>query len=158
MGTRRLMSFAADNPILGMYSTPLSINAPSLARIPNFVSINSAIEIDLRGQINAEWTKDQQLSGVGGSVDFVEAAIHSDCGLRITAMTSTAARNSANKIVRALPTEAPVTVPRHSVDYVVTEHGVARLAFASVRERAQLLASIAASESPDEISGNAMAL
>jgi 4-hydroxybutyrate CoA-transferase len=157
MGTRRLMSFAADNPMLGMYSTPLSVNGPSLARIPSFVSINSAIEIDLHGQINAEWTKDQQLSGIGGSVDFVEAAIHSDGGVRIIAMTSATARNATNKIVRALATATPVTVPRHSVDYVVTEHGVARLAFASVRERAQLLASIAGSGSPDEIIDNSLA-
>jgi 4-hydroxybutyrate CoA-transferase len=158
MGTRRLMSFAADNPMLSMYSTPLSINGPSLARIPRFVSINSAIEIDLQGQINAEWTKDQQLSGIGGSVDFVEAAIHSEGGVRIVAMTSATARNATNKIVRALATATPVTVPRHSVDYVVTEHGVARLAFASVRERARLLASIAVSDTPDEIIGNPVTL
>jgi 4-hydroxybutyrate CoA-transferase len=158
MGTQRLMSFAADNPILGMYSTPFSINAHRLAEIPNFASINSAIEIDLRGQINAEWTRDQQLSGVGGSIDFVEAAIHSDGGVRIIAMRSATARNVANKIVGALATETPVTVPRHSVDYVVTENGVARLAFASVRERAQLLASVAASESPDAVGDGALVL
>jgi 4-hydroxybutyrate CoA-transferase len=143
MGTRRLMDFAHENPLLGVYSTPLGITASNLSRFDRFVSINSAIEIDRGGQVNAEWVAERQLSGVGGSVDFTESALLSVGGIRIIAMASTNVRDASSKIVHALGREVPVTVPRHSVDYVVTEYGAARLGFASTRERAELLASIA---------------
>jgi 4-hydroxybutyrate CoA-transferase len=143
MGTRRLMEFAHETPLLGVYSTPLGITASSLARLDRFISINSAIEIDRMGQVNAEWVADRQLSGVGGSIDFTESALLSFGGVRIIALASTNVRDATSKIVYSLGVDVPVTVPRHSVDYVVTEYGVARLGFASTRERAELLASVA---------------
>jgi acyl-CoA hydrolase len=143
MGSRQLMDFADENPLLGVYSTPLGITASPLAQMDRFVSINSAIEIDRLGQVNSEWVGAKQLTGVGGSIDFTEAALLSEGGMRIIAMASTNVRDASPKIVRSLASDVPVTVPRHSVDYVVTEFGAVLLGYASTRERAELLSSIA---------------
>ena len=115
------------------------------------MSINSAIEIDRLGQVNAEWVGGKQLTGTGGSIDFTESALLSIGGMRIIAMTSTNLRDASPKIVSSLASDVPITVPRHSVDYVVTEYGVARLGFASTRERAELLASVAHPDHRDAI-------
>lgn len=145
MGTRRLLDFAHENPLLGVYSTELGITATSLARIDRFVSIQSAIEIDGLGQVNSEWIPGVgQLTGAGGSVDFLEAALHSTGGVRILAMPASNVRDASPKIVAALGDGAPVTIGRHSVDHVVTEYGVASLGFASIAERLSALAAIAA--------------
>ena len=143
MGSRRLMDFAHENPLLGVYSTPLGITASTLQSMPRFISINSAIEIDRLGQVNSEWVGTKQLTGVGGSIDFTESALLSDGGMRIIAMGSTNVRDASSKIVRSLAADVPITVPRHSVDYVVTEYGAVPLGFASTEERAEQLASIA---------------
>jgi 4-hydroxybutyrate CoA-transferase len=151
MGSRLLMDFAHENPVLGVYSTPLGITASTLYTMDRFVSINSAIEIDRLGQVNAEWVGGKQLTGTGGSIDFTESALLSIGGMRIIAMTSTNLRDASPKIVSSLASDVPITVPRHSVDYVVTEYGVARLGFASTRERAELLASVAHPDHRDAI-------
>ncbi|MFD9550653.1 acetyl-CoA hydrolase/transferase family protein [Nocardia salmonicida] len=154
MGTRKLMDFAEENPLLGVYSTPLGITASSLWAFDRFVSINSAVEVDRLGQVSAEWVGENQFSGIGGSVDFTEAAVHSEGGLRIIAMASTNLRDSSSKIVHSLRSGVPVTVARHSVDYVVTEYGAAHLAFATTTERIQALASIAHPDHRDQVLGN----
>jgi 4-hydroxybutyrate CoA-transferase len=143
MGTRRLMDFAHENAALGMYSTKVGITASSLWEMERFVSINSAVEIDSLGQVSSEWARDKQISGVGGSIDFTEAAIGSKGGVRIIAMAATEVRGSTSKIVPVLGPGVPVTVPRHSVDYVVTEYGTAALGCATVAERVEALARIA---------------
>lgn len=152
MGTRRLMDFAHENPALAMYSTPVGGTAPQLGMIDRFVSINSALAVDCFGQVSADWAGGAQLSGVGGSVDFAEAAVNSRDGVRIVAMAATDVRRSTSKIVRSLA-GAPVTIPRHGVDYVVTERGVASLAFASAAERVDALAAIAHPDHRSEIVG-----
>lgn len=143
MGTRRLMDFAHENPALGVYGTPVGINASSLSAIDRFVSVNSGIQVDRTGQTNSEWAGGNQLSGVGGAADFVDSAMLSSGGLRILALPAVNLRDQSSKIVHALPADTPVTVPRHSIDYVITENGIARLGFASLRERAEMLAGIA---------------
>ncbi|HWX09943.1 MAG TPA: acetyl-CoA hydrolase/transferase C-terminal domain-containing protein, partial [Gaiellaceae bacterium] len=144
MGSARLMEFADGNPVIGNFSTGIAIDGRTLGQFDRFVSINSAVEVDRYGQVNSEWASGRQLSGVGGSVDFFEAAANSSGGCRILAMAAANVRDASSKIVGALKEGVPVTIPRHSVDYVVTEFGVARLDTASVRERADRLAEVAA--------------
>jgi 4-hydroxybutyrate CoA-transferase len=142
MGTRKLFSFADENPLLGMFDTDVGIH-PRVGQIDRFVSIQSAVEIDHRGQVNSEWANGAQLTGCGGSIDFNEAALASDGGVRIIAMPSMNLRTRSPKVVAELAPDAPVTLARHSIDYVVTELGVARLGFASVKERVKQLEAIA---------------
>ena len=122
----------------------------SLSKIDRFVSINSTIEIDLNGQANGEVINGQQVSGVGGSLDYIEAASWSKGGLAIMALPSTTKNNKRSKIVPSL-VDSVVTTPRFSIDYVVTEFGVARLRGASLKKRAESLINIAHPEFRDEL-------
>lgn len=153
MGTRTLMDFAHENAAIAAYGNEVGITASSLWHRDRFVTINSALGIDSNGQVASEAIGTNQISAVGGSIDFTESAIHSDGGLRVIAMNSQNVKDSASKIVRAFPSSTPVTIPRHSVDYVVTEYGAVKLGFASVRDRVELLASIAHPDHRDEILG-----
>lgn len=143
MGSRRLMDFADDNPAVGAYSTEQGITASTLWEIERFVTINSALEIDRTGQVAAENVAGRQISGVGGSVDFTESALHSRGGLRIVALPAADVRRHASKIVDHFAEGTPVSLARHSVDWVVTEYGAARLGPLSLRERAEALNAIA---------------
>jgi 4-hydroxybutyrate CoA-transferase len=158
MGTRRLLDFAHENPMLGVYSTQIGITATSLSQIDRFVSIQSAIEIDALGQVNSEWVPGVgQLTGAGGSVDFLEAALHSEGGVRILAMPASNVRDASPKIVATLGDGAPVTIGRHSVDHVVTEHGVASLGFLPADERVRALVAIAAPKDRAAMLGDQLA-
>lgn len=149
MGSRRLLDAAHDNPAITAHPVEDEGVARRLARFDRFVSINSAVEIDLSGQVNAEWMRGRQVSGTGGSIDFVEAAAASEGGLRILALPSLSAGHS--RIVERLEDTTPVTLSRQSVDVVVTEHGIARLAGLSLRERREALIAIAAPEHRDAL-------
>ena len=136
LGTPRLMQFADDNPSVGLYPSSFSHSPVSLSAHERLVSINSAVEVDLTGQVNAETVKGRRVSGVGGSLDFSEGATHSLEGLRIVALP-------ASRIVEQLGSGSVVTTPRSAVDMVVTERGVARLEGLTERERASALTGIA---------------
>lgn len=112
-----------------------------IRQLPQFVSINSAVEVDLFGQVNAEYAGGRQLSGTGGSVDFMRAAKASPGGRSIIAMNATARAGSVSRIVSRVEM---VTALRTDVDMVVTEYGVAQLAGRSLQERAESLIAIAA--------------
>jgi acyl-CoA hydrolase len=142
MGTRRLMDFSHDNPAVGLYPSSVSHSAGLLGEMERLVSINSAIEIDLSGDVNSEALHGRPIAGIGGSMDYVEAATRSKDGVRIIALPSTSS-DGTSRIVDRLGPESPVTIPRSYVDYVVTEYGVARLAGLSLRERAEALLAIA---------------
>jgi 4-hydroxybutyrate CoA-transferase len=114
-----------------------------MAKLPRFVSVNSAIEIDLQGQSNGETLGSLQLSGVGGSMDYVEAASLSAGGMSIIALPSTTDDGKHSKIVTRLAEGAPVTTPRFATDIVVTEHGIARLRGKDLWARAEALIAIA---------------
>ena len=120
--------------------------AGTLARIERFVSINSALEIDLAGQVNAEMIRGRQVTGTGGSVDFMRGAAGSRGGRSIVALGATAAGGKVSRIVPCLAEGNAATALRTDVDYVVTEHGVADLRFRPERERAAALGEIAAPE------------
>jgi acyl-CoA hydrolase len=118
-------------------------DAAVLARIPRLFAINSAVEVDLKGQVNAEALGGRYISGPGGLPDFAHAARRCPDGLSIIVLNSTDASGRQSRIVPALPVGAPVTVPQHDVDAVVTEWGVANLRGCDLDERARRLSAIA---------------
>lgn len=145
IGTSALMSFAHDNPGIVMRSSRMLHNPVELARVPRLVSVNSAIAVDLHGQVVAESVDGDVIAAVGGSADFAEGAHLSDGGLRIVAMTSVT-RRGASTVVAAHDSADTITAAHHSVDAVVTEHGVAWLRGRTRGQRAEALISIAAPE------------
>jgi 4-hydroxybutyrate CoA-transferase len=143
IGTEKLFRFGHDNPLLEMHGAEVSHNAELIGKIDNFVAINSALEIDLSGQINAESLNGVQISGVGGQFDFVEGAYFSRGGRSVTALISSASKGKVSRIVPAFSNQAVVTIPRYLTDIVATEYGVAHLRGKSIRQRAEALISIA---------------
>lgn len=143
MGTRRLYDFADHNP--DVYMAPVDyVNHPQVvAQNDNMVSINSAVQVDLMGQVCAESIGLRQISGTGGQVDFIRGAAQSKGGRAILAFPSTAAHGTASRIVALLDEGAAVTTCRDDVDYVVTEYGVAALKGRTLRQRARALIEIA---------------
>lgn len=142
MGTRILMDFADQNPSIVMRDSRSSHAPRVLAQLPRLVAVNSAIEVDLHGQVSSELAGTRQVSGIGGSADFVEASFGSPGGLSIIALTSTTPDGRRSRIVPQLSTNL-ISLTRHTPDVVVTEHGVAWLRGRTVHERAEALASIA---------------
>ena len=143
LGTRTLFEWCDNNPAVQMCEAAKSHALEYLWQHERFVGINSAVEIDLTGQLNAEWVAGRQISGLGGQFDFVEAAMYSRGGVSIVAMPATAAGGKVSRIVAQLAAGTPVTTPRFCVDYVVTEFGVADLRAKPLRGRAEALIAIA---------------
>jgi 4-hydroxybutyrate CoA-transferase len=146
LGTERLMEFADENPVVGMYPSTIAHAPRVLARHDRLVSVNSAVEVDLSGQVNSEMVAGRQLAGIGGSIDFVEAASQAAAGVRIIAIPSTTRNGAQSRIVSRLTADATVTIPRGMVDFVVTEHGIAQLEGRTTAERAEALIEVAAPE------------
>lgn len=140
-GSHEMYARMDKDPRVTFHPTTVIHDVPHLATLDRFVSINSAIEVDLDGQVNGETIDGAQVSGVGGSLDFVEAARYSRGGRSIIALRSTAKGRS--RIVYRLASGTAVTIPRHVVDVIVTEHGVADLAALDLEERADALIEIA---------------
>ncbi len=145
MGTARLMDWADQNSAIEMRSSRTIHDPVTLAGIPNLVSINSAVAVDLRGHAVAETVHGGVIAGVGGSVDFAEGAHLSQGGLRVLALKSTA-KNGVSTIVERHDPDDLVAVAHHGVDVVVTEHGAAWLRGRTLRERGEALVGIAAPE------------
>jgi acetyl-CoA hydrolase len=143
MGTQRLYDFVDDNPIVELHPTEY-INDPFvIARNDRMVSINSALQVDLTGQVCADSMGTYLYSGVGGQVDFVRGAARSNGGMPIIAMLSTAKEETISRIVPTLEPGAGVVTTRNDVHFVATEYGVADLFGRPVRERARALVEIA---------------
>jgi 4-hydroxybutyrate CoA-transferase len=151
MGSRRLLDAADLHPAIGVYPSTRFHTPRHLLALDRLVSINSAVEIDLHGQVNAETVRGHQVSGVGGSIDFVEGAYGSDGGLRILALSSTTRDGRHSRIVPTLPAGAAVTIPRALADVVVSEYGVADLRGRTLRERADALVAIAHPDLRDDL-------
>jgi 4-hydroxybutyrate CoA-transferase len=143
MGTRRLYAFVDDNPAVEMRPIDYTNNVAVAGRIEGLVSINSAIEVDLRGQVCSEMIGARQFSAVGGQVDFVRAASASPGGRSIIAFPSTGKNGAVSRIVRELTPGACVTTSRNDVHIIVTEHGVADLRGKTLLQRAEALIAIA---------------
>jgi len=112
-----------------------------LSRLPRLVTINSAVEVDLTGQVNAEQSGSQYLGGTGGQVDYVRAGSRSVGGRSLTALPATAKGGKISRIVATL--SGPVTTARSEVDVIVTEFGAAELKGQTLAERARRLVKIA---------------
>ena len=141
-GTDRLYRFSHRNPALRLAALDYTHAGPTLARLKRLVSINSALEVDLTGQVNAEALGADYLGAVGGQVDFVRAARQSEGGVSIIALPSTTRGGADSRIVARL--SGPVTTARSDVDLVATEYGAVRLAGLSLRDRMRALIGIAA--------------
>jgi 4-hydroxybutyrate CoA-transferase len=151
MGTRTFYEWLNDNAMIESYPVDFTNDPFVIAQNDNMVSINSAISVDLQGQVAADTLGPRQFSGIGGQVDFVRGANRSKGGRSIIAMPSTAAKGKASRIVAALDRGQAVTTPRCDVAYIVTEHGVADLKGKTIRQRAESLIAIAAPEFRDQL-------
>ncbi|WP_020656114.1 acetyl-CoA hydrolase/transferase family protein [Massilia niastensis] len=141
-GTRRLRDFAVSSGLVDMRSVEYTHNLAVTARLSQFHTINSAIEIDLSGQANAEVAGGRYLGAVGGQVDFVRAGVASSGGRSIIAFPSTTPDGRHSRIVASLGMR-PVTTARSEVDVIVTEYGAAHLRACPLQERARRLIAIA---------------
>jgi 4-hydroxybutyrate CoA-transferase len=153
VGTQALYDFLRSGGegagLVDMRPVSYTHAATVLAGIDDFVSINSALEVDLLGQVNCETIGGRQVSGVGGFVDFVRGARLSKGGRSIVAFGATGKRGAVSRIVARLGEGAVVSSLRSDIDCVVTEHGVAALRDRSVDERAEALVEIAAPQFRD---------
>lgn len=141
IGTRRLYDFCHRNANVRMHPISHTHDITVVSRLSRFVSINSAIEVDLSGQVNAESINGQYLGAVGGQVDYVRAATASAGGRSIIALPSTAQGGTVSRIVVSL--SGPVTTARSDVDVVITEFGAADLRGKPLSRRAKALIEIA---------------
>ncbi len=133
MGTQALFDWARDNRTLRLVSSDITHGAATLARIERFVAINSAVEVDLTGQVNGELARGSYVGAVGGALDFIRAANQSPGGFSIVALP-------ASRVVEHL--SGPVSVPRSEAGFFVTEHGVADLRGCTLAERERRMKKI----------------
>ncbi len=141
IGTKKLYDFAHKNPLIRMCTTAYTHDAAVLAQLSKLVTINSALEIDLTGQVNAEQSGSSYMGGTGGQVDFVRAGCRSPGGQSIIALPATAKDGAISRICINL--SGPVTTARSDVDIIVTEFGAAELRGQSLAERSRRLIAIA---------------
>jgi acyl-CoA hydrolase len=158
MGTRRLYDFVDDNPMVEMRSVDFTNDTHVIRSFRAMTAINSAIEVDLGGQVAADSIGSRIYSGVGGQMDFMRGAALAPDGRAIIALPSTAANGTVSRITPALATSAGVVTTRAHVRTVVTEWGVAELFGRSLRERAAALISIAHPEHRDRLRAEARRL
>jgi acyl-CoA hydrolase len=143
IGTKPLFSFVDNNPIFEFHPTAYTNDPGLIARNDNMVAINSALQIDLTGQVCSDSIGSQFYSGIGGQVDFLRGASRSKGGKPIIAISSTAKDGTISRIVPMLSPGAGVVTSRGLIRYVVTEYGVAYLHGKTIRQRAQALIDIA---------------
>lgn len=151
MGSQALYDWTVGRQDIVYKPISYTHDSALIGRIDNFVSINSGLEIDLFGQLNAETLKGKQVSGTGGSVDFMRGAARSRGGRSIVAMTATAAGGRISRIVPAIDPGSVVTGLRTDIDHVVTEHGVANLRNLPVHHRPAALIEIAGPDFRDSL-------
>jgi acyl-CoA hydrolase len=149
IGTRRLYEFADRNPKIGMRGSAYTHDASVLSRLPKLVTLNSALEVDLTGQVNAEQSGAHYLGGTGGQVDFVRAGARSHGGRSMIALPATARGGKVSRITASL--SGPVTTARSEVDVIVTEFGAAELKGQTLAERTRRLIAIAHPDFREEL-------
>jgi acetyl-CoA hydrolase len=150
-GSKRLYDFVHNNPLVEMHPTDYVNDPFNIAKNDNMVAINSALQIDLTGQVCADSIGSRLYSGAGGQVDFIRGAARSRGGMPIVAFLSTAKDDTLSRIVPTLYEGSGVVSTRSDVHYVATEYGVARLHGKTVRERARALVGIAHPNFRDEL-------
>lgn len=155
LGGEDLYDFCAENEDVQMRSGLHTHDVAVLGRRRGFCAINSSIEVDLSGQVNAEAVRGEIVAGTGGLGDFVRGAQLADGGQSILVLPATAAGGTVSRIVSEFPPGTPVTVPRADAGWVVTEHGAVNLEGLSLAARAEAMMSIAAPEHRDRLSKEA---
>lgn len=151
IGSRALYDFVDNNPFFEFRPTEFTNNPFTIARNDKMVAINAAIEVDLTGQVCADSIGQRFYSGIGGQVDFIRGAAHSQNGKPIIVLRSTAKNDTVSRIVPFIKEGGGVVTTRGDVHYVVTEYGIADLWGKNVRERAMALISVAHPEFRDEL-------
>lgn len=143
VGSQRLYDFVDGNPFVEFHASDIVNDTREIRRNNGMVAVNSAIEIDLTGQVVADSIGERIYSGIGGQMDFVHGARLAQDGKAIISLPSTAAGGRVSRIVPTLTAGGGVVTTRGHVQYVATEYGVVNLAGQNVRRRAELLTSIA---------------
>ncbi|HBF19581.1 MAG TPA: 4-hydroxybutyrate CoA-transferase, partial [Cryomorphaceae bacterium] len=142
IGTRKLYDFVDDNPAVRMLDIEYVNDTKVIRKLPKMTSINSAIEVDITGQVNADSIGTRIYSGVGGQIDFIRGASLSEGGKPIIALPSTT-RSGDSKISAILKPGAGVVTTRANVHYVATEYGIVNLYGQNLKQRAKALIDIA---------------
>ena len=155
LGTSRLYQFANDNPMVELRAADYTNDTAVIRRLRRMTAINSAIEIDITGQVCADSIGHRLYSGIGGQMDFVRGAALSEDGQAIIALPSTTRDGQTSRIVPTLREGAGVVTTRGHVQTVVTEYGVAELHGRSLCERAKALIAIAHPDFRDELTAAA---
>ena len=150
-GTKDLYKFVDNNPMIQLIPVDYTNNVGIIAQNDNVVAINSALEVDLMGQVVADSVGSKMFSGVGGQQDFLRGAEQSKNGKPIIALPSTAKNDTISRIVAGLKPGTPVTTTRNEVHYVVTEYGIADLFGKSINQRAEALINIAHPKFRDQL-------
>jgi len=151
LGSPELFDFVDENPAFEFHPTSYTNNSFRIAQNENMVAVNSALQIDITGQVCADSIGTEFYSGIGGQVDFIRGASRSKGGKPIIAIPSTAKNGTISRIVPTLAPGAGVVTSRGTVHYVVTEYGIAYLHGRSIRERAEALIQIAHPKFRDEL-------
>jgi 4-hydroxybutyrate CoA-transferase len=158
MGTQRAYRFVHDNPMIEMRPVDFTNDTAVIRSFSRMTAINSAVEIDLTGQIVADSIGHRMYSGVGGQMDFVRGASLASEGRAIIALPATAQDGARSRIVPSIQDGAGVVTTRAHARTVVTEHGIAELWGRSLRERARALIAVAAPEFRAELEHEAARL
>jgi acyl-CoA hydrolase len=151
MGTQRLYDFVNDNPMIELRPVDYTNDTSVIRRFRRMVAINSAIQVDVTGQVVADSIGKRFFSGVGGQMDFIRGAALAPEGRAIIALPATAAGGRISRIVPVLDEGAGVVTTRAHVRTIVTEYGVAELHGKSIAERANALIAIAHPDFRDEL-------
>ena len=146
LGNQSFRDFSADLKNLWLAPVTETHSVSRMAGIDRFIAINSAVEVDLFGQVNSERTNGTLAAGSGGLPAFAQGALSSPGGRLLICLASTARKGTVSRIVPALGADAVCTLPRYFADTVITEHGVAEVRGLSLHERAQALIAIASPE------------
>lgn len=157
MGTKRLYDFMDDHSIVEMRSSDYVNDPAVVARNRGMVAINSALAIDLTGQVCADSIGSLIYSGVGGQVDFIRGAARAERGKPVLALPSTAKNGTISRVVPELAPGSGVTTSRADVHWIATEHGIVNLHGKTLRERARMLIQLAAPQFRDELAASAHA-
>ena len=150
-GTKEFYDFVDHNDDFLMRKSSYVLNPATICQHKNMVAMNSAIEVDLLGQLNSEMIAGKEFSGIGGQVDFLRGAMMSEGGRSIICMKATAAKGTKSTIVSQLAAGTVVTASRCDVYYIVTEYGIAQLWGKTNEERAKALISIAAPQFREDL-------
>ena len=151
MGTKRLYDYVHNNPHIAFFPSEYTNSPINIARNDKMVAINSAIEVDLTGQVVADSVGFRFYSGIGGQVDFIRGSAMSKGGKPIIALPSTAKKGTVSRITPKIADGSGVVTSRGDVHYVVTEYGIATLRGRSVRERALELIQVAHPKFRDDL-------